>query len=142
MIALSTYVLLDGACKEAMEFYHSCLGGTLSLSLVGDTPMKAMFPPEMHSRVINAHLEAEGISLSASDWMLPGEQPVSGNTVCLFISGGTAEETRSLFDKLSDGARVTDPLAEQPFGLYGALNDKFGIRWMFHSAKPSPRSAC
>jgi|SRR5690606_23707798 PhnB protein len=94
MIELSTYLLLDGSCKEAMEFYHSCFGGELSISLVGDTPMQAMFPPEMHNRVINARLQAEGISLSASDWMLP---------------------------------------SEQPFGLYGALNDKFGIRWMFHS---------
>ncbi|TWT17124.1 VOC family protein [Luteimonas marina] len=132
-MSLSTYLLLDGSCKEAMQFYHSCLGGQLSVSLVGDTPIKAMFPPEMHNRVINAHLKAEGISLSASDWMLPSEQPTSGNTVCLYISGGSAEETRSLFDKLSGSARVTDPLTEQPFGLYGALNDKFGIRWMFHS---------
>ena len=133
MITLSTYLLLDGTCKAAMEFYHACLGGELSVSLVRDTPMKAMFPPEMHNRVINAQLKAEHIFLSASDWMLPSEQPVVGNTVCLFIHAGTAEETRSLFARLSDGARVTDPLAEQPFGLYGALNDKFGIRWMFQS---------
>ena len=133
MITLSTYLLLNGTCKAAMEFYQACLGGELSLSFVGDTPMKAMFPPDMHDRVINGHLKAEGISLSASDWMLPNEQPVSGNTVCLYIAGGGAGETRSLFDKLSVGANVTDPLTAQPFGLYGALNDKFGIRWMFHS---------
>lgn len=88
----------------------------------------------MHTRVINAHLSADGVSLSASDWMLPSEHPIYGNTVCLFISGGTVAETRLLFDKLSEGAKVTDPLTEQPFGLYGALNDKFGIRWMFQCA--------
>ena len=76
MIALSTYLLLDGTCKEAMEFYQSCLGGELSISLVGDTPMKQMFPPEMHDRVINAHLKSEGIALSASDWMLANQRPV------------------------------------------------------------------
>jgi PhnB protein len=96
MVTLSTYVLFDGTCKEAMEFYRSCLGGELSVSLVRDTPMKSMFPPTMHSRVINAHLNASGISLSASDWMLPNERPVSGNTVCLFVSGGTVKDTRSL----------------------------------------------
>ncbi len=133
MITLSTYLLLDGTCNQAMQFYQYCLGGKLSLSLVKDTPMKEMFPPEMHNRVINAHLKADGISLSASDWMLPTEQPVQGNTVCLFISGGNVEETKSLFNRLSDGTNVTDPLTERPFGFYGALNDKFGIRWMFHS---------
>ncbi len=133
MITLSTYLLLDGSCSAAMEFYRSCLGGELSMSLVGDTPMKAMFPPEMHNRVINAHLKSESMSLSASDWMLPSEQPIQGNTVCLYISGGSAEETRLLFDRLSAGAKEIEPLAEQPFGLYGAITDKFGVRWMFHS---------
>lgn len=133
MTTLSTYLLLDGSCSAAMEFYRSCLGGELSMSLVGDTPMKAMFPPEMHNRVINAHLKSESMSLSASDWMLPSEQPIQGNTVCLYISGGSAEETRLLFDRLSAGAKEAEPLVEQPFGLYGAITDKFGVRWMFHS---------
>ena len=133
MITLSTYLLLDGSCSAAMEFYRSCLGGELSMSLVRDTPMKAMFPPEMHNRVINAHLKSESMSLSASDWMLPSEKPIQGNTVCLYISGGSAEETRGLFDRLSAGAKEVEPLSEQPFGLYGAITDRFGVRWMFHS---------
>lgn len=133
MITLSTYLLLDGSCSAAMEFYRSCLGGELSMSLVRDTPMKAMFPPEMHDRVINAHLKSQSMSLSASDWMLPSEKPIQGNTVCLYISGGSAEETRGLFDRLSAGAKEVEPLSEQPFGLYGAITDRFGVRWMFHS---------
>jgi PhnB protein len=133
MVNVSTYLLLDGTCKQAMQFYHSCFGGELTLSPVKETPMKAMFPPEMHERIIHASLKAPGISLFASDWMLPSEQPVRGNTVCLYISGGTAEETERTFAKLSDGAAITDPLTRQPFGVYGALNDKFGIRWMFHA---------
>ncbi len=133
MITLSTYLLLDGSCREALEFYQSCLGGELSITLVSDTPMKAMFPPDAQNRVINARLVATGVSISASDWMLPSEQPVSGNTICLYLSDGTKAETRALFDKLANGANVTDPITEQPFGLYGALNDKFGVRWMFHS---------
>ena len=28
---------------------------------------------------------------------------------------------------------MTDPLTAMFFGTYGALNDKFGVRWMFHS---------
>jgi PhnB protein len=134
VIKLSTYLLLDGLCKEAMEFYHSCLGGELSIALVRDTPMSAMFPVEVHNRVINARLTSTGISLSASDWMLPTEKPIAGNAICLYISDGNETEIRSLFEKLSHGANVTDPLTEQPFGIYGALNDKFGVRWMFHSS--------
>jgi PhnB protein len=49
------------------------------------------------------------------------------------LSGGTIQEVRALFERLSEGAEVTDPLKEQFFGTYGALNDKFGVRWMFHT---------
>jgi len=133
MITLLTYLLLDGNCAAAMRFYHECLGGTLAMTTVGDSPMRAMFPESMHGRVINARLSGGAADISASDWMRPDEARVAGNAVCLYLSGGTPEETRSLFAKLSRGANVTDPLAEQPFGLYGALNDAFGVRWMFHA---------
>jgi uncharacterized glyoxalase superfamily protein PhnB len=49
------------------------------------------------------------------------------------VSRRASEELKVLFDKLSEGAEVTDPLQAQFFGTYGALTDKFGVRWMFHS---------
>lgn len=135
MISLTTYLLLNGTCAAAMKFYQQCLGGELLLTTVGDSPMRAIFPPAMHGRVINARLTGAGINLSASDWMRPQEKPIQGNTVCLYVSGGDFVETKTAFERLSAGANVTDPLKEEPFGLYGALNDRFGIRWMFHAAK-------
>ena len=134
-IIFSTYLLLDGRCKEAMEFYRSCFGGDLIMTTVGESPMKGIFPESMHKRVVNAKLVSGNINISASDWLRPSEKPVQGNTVCLYLSGGAYSEIKSLFDKLSFGATITDPLKEEPFGVYGALNDKFGFRWMFHTAK-------
>jgi PhnB protein len=64
--------------------------------------------------------------------MRSDQSPVRGNMVCLYLSGGTRDDLRRIFGALSDGAHVTDPLREMPF-LYGALNDKFGVRWMFHA---------
>jgi PhnB protein len=130
---LSIYLLLDGTCKEALEFYQSALGGELTFTTVGASPMKDAFPPQLHGRVINGSLRSASVNLSASDWLHPTETPRMGNMVCLYLSGGTPQETRVAFDKLSGGGTITDPLTEQPFGLYGALNDKFGVRWMFHA---------
>ena len=134
-ITFSTYLLFDGTCKEAMEFYKSCFGGELSMTTVGESPMKAIFPESMHKRVVNAKLVSGNINISASDWLRPSQTPVQGNTVCLYLSGGRYSEIKSLFDKLSYDATITDPLKEEPFGVYGALNDKFGFRWMFHTTK-------
>ena len=135
MITLTPYLLLDGTCEQAMQFYQRCLGGELTLTLVGDSPMKAVFPATLHHKVLNARLVSAHLVLSASDWLRPQQTPVQGNTVCLYLSGGTFADLKALFDKLSEGAEVTDPLKAEPFGTYGALNDKFGIRWMFHAAK-------
>jgi PhnB protein len=44
---------------------------------------------------------------------------------------------KTLFERLSEGAEVTDPLKEQFFGTYGALNDEFGVQWMFQTDKKS-----
>lgn len=131
---LTTYLLFDGACKDAMTFYHDVFGGELNMTTVGDSPMKAAFPTSMHEKIVSARLKGKFVDISASDWLRPTQKPIQGNTVCLYLSGGNADETKALFDKLSVGADVTDPLADQPFGRYGALNDRFGNRWMFHSA--------
>ena len=129
----TTYLLFDGDCTEAMAFYHAIFGGELKLTTIGESPMKDAFPAAMHARVVNARLESKLVDISASDWLRPTEKAIRGNTVCLYLSGGNPADTTSLFSKLSEGADITDPLSDQPFGLYGALNDKFGNRWMFHS---------
>jgi PhnB protein len=129
----TTYLLFDGDCTKAMAFYHAIFGGELKLTTIGESPMKDAFPVAMHARVVNARLESKLVDISASDWLRPTEKAIRGNTVCLYLSGGSPADTKSLFSKLSEGADITDPLSDQPFGLYGALNDKFGNRWMFHS---------
>ena len=133
MIKQTIYILFDGNAKEAMEFYQSCLSGQLQLTSVGDSPLKNMLPENFHKKTLNGRLQSDWVDISTSDWLRPEETPIRGNMNCLYISGGTVGETQKLFDKLSEGANVTDPLKIEPFGTYGALNDKFEVRWMFHA---------
>ena len=130
-LKLTPYLLFDGTCADAMRFYQSVFGGELNVSKVKDSVMKNQMPPFQQDKVLNARLQSAGVEFSASDWLRPDEARVRGNTVCLYLRGGTRPQLKTLFEKLSDGAQVTDPLKAQPFGTYGALNDKFGVRWMF-----------
>lgn len=129
---LTPFLLFNGDCKQAMEFYKSCLGGELTQLKVGDSPAKELLPPDQHHKILNARLKCGNIDISACDWLRPVSERAPGNTVCLYLSAGTPEELRVLFERLSEGADVTDPVKEVFFGTYGALNDKFGVRWMFH----------
>lgn len=134
MLRTTPFLLFDGNCAEAMTFYHQCLGGELTLTRLGDTPMKDQFPPEKHDRLINAHLQSGDIELSATDWMAsPAFDPVQGNTYAIFVVGNTYDELKTIFDKLRDGdnnSRLQE-LHKVPFGIYGQFYDKYGVQWIF-----------
>jgi len=135
MMNLTLYLLFDGNCHQAMEFYKSCFGGELTSTKVKDSPAKDFMPAVQQEKTVNARLKSGNVEISASDWLRLDQTRIRGNTVCLYLSGGTFQELKALFEKLSKEAEVTDPLKETFHGVYGALNDKFGVRWMFQAAK-------
>ena len=138
MIKMTPFLLFDGNCAEAMTFYQKCLGGELTLTKLGDTPMKAQFPQEKHNRIINAYLKSGAIEISATDWMAsPAFEPKQGNMSAIFVIGGGYDELKVVFDKLAEGAEKErlQELHEMPFGIYGQFYDKYGFQWIFKGDK-------
>ena len=138
MLHATPFLLFDGNCAGAMTFYHECLGGELTITKLGDTPMKDQLPPEKHDRVINAHIKSGDIEISATDWMASPEfDPVHGNTFAIFVTSESYNELEPVFDKLKAGENNTrlQELHEMPFGIYGQFYDKFGVQWIFVAAR-------
>ncbi|HTE32308.1 MAG TPA: VOC family protein [Chryseolinea sp.] len=140
MLHCTPFLLFDGNCAEAMTFYQECLGGELTLTKLGDTPMKAQFPLEKHSRIINAQLKSGAVAFSATDWMAsPALEPKQGNTFSIFLIGGTYDELKTAFDKLAKGAdkdkRTFIELNNMPFGSYGQFTDRYGVSWILKGDK-------
>lgn len=135
MSKATPYLLFEGNCAEVMSFYKDCLGAQLVLTKASESPMSQQFPPELQDKIINAHLTVGDIDITASDWFLPAEKAIQGNRVCVYISGATYEELKGYFEKLSDGASNMSELQDMSFGSYGALTDKYGVRWMFQGDK-------
>jgi PhnB protein len=134
MLCCTPFLLFDGNCAEAMTFYHGCLGGSLVLTKLGDTPMKAQFPPEKHGRIINAQLKSDALAISATDWMAsPSFEPILGNMSAIFVTGDDITALRSAFEKLAAGAQRErfQELHAMPFGTYGQFYDRFGVQWIF-----------
>jgi PhnB protein len=141
MLRATPFLLFDGNCAEAMRFYHECLGGELSLTKLGDTPMKDLFPPEKHGRLINANLKSGDIEISATDWMAsPDLEPIQGNTFAIFVIGQGYDELKTVFDKLAEGAQEDrfQDLHDLPFGTYGQFYDRYGVQWIFKGDKQKP----
>jgi PhnB protein len=91
-----------------MEFEGSCLGGELSITRLGETPMKADVPAELR-------LE---------------DKVVYGTTVGVYLTDARYQELRTVFDKLAVGANpdLLDNLRDRPFGVYGTWSTSTGSR--------------
>jgi PhnB protein len=138
MLNCIPFLLFDGDCAEAMTFYQKCLGGELTLTKLGDTPMKDQFPKEKHNRMINAQLKSGDLEISATDWMASPEfNPILGNMSAIFVMSDQNEDLKTVFDKLADGADKErfQELHEMPFGLYGQFYDRYGVQWIFRGEK-------
>ena len=138
MLQAIPFLLFDGNCAEAMTFYHQCLGGELTLTKLGDTPMKDQFPPQKHGRIINANIKNGSVQISAADWMAsPALDPVRGNTSAIFLTGKTYAELKAVFAKLAEGAEKQrfQELHDVPFGVYGQFYDRYGVQWIFRAER-------
>jgi PhnB protein len=57
MAQMNAYLHFNGNCREAMTFYKECLGGELNMQAVGESPMAAQMPPQIHTNILHASLE-------------------------------------------------------------------------------------
>ncbi len=129
-VAFDVYLFFRGDCREAMEFYKSVFGGELTMQTFGEVPGEK--PAEMQGmedKVMHAMLSGGEIKLMASDSTRKEE---FGDSFISLSLGGTDEaKLRGLFEKLSEGGKVTSPLKKEFWGdTFGTLTDKFGVDWM------------
>jgi len=60
----------------------------------------------------------------------------SGNNIYINLSPDTRNETKRLFEALSDGGVVEQDLQDMFWGdYYGSCKDKFGVEWMFNCSE-------
>ena len=125
---LTPYLTFNGKAAEAMKFYHSILGGELTMQTFGESKMAQK--PEENDLIIHAALKNEGLTFMASDSM-PSRQAKFGDNVHMSISGQDGGRLTKIFNGLANGGKVDMPLAKQFWGdTYGQLTDKFGVHWM------------
>jgi PhnB protein len=132
--SLNPYLMFNGNCKEAMNFYKECFDANLEISTYGDSPMEYL--PEQKDHVLHSSISKGNIVIMASDSM-KGQTSNFGSNISLSINCASREELDILFDKLAEGGKITMPKENTFWGAYfGMLTDKFGIHWMFNYDTP------
>lgn len=135
-VKINPYLVFDGNAREAIEFYHSVLGGKLD----GQTNAEFGAPvsDEYKDKIMHAYIETESITLMASDAQ-EGSHPKVGNNVNVSLSGAVEDDEflTKVFAGLSEGGAVTMPLGPSPWGdKFGMFTDKYGIEWLVNIAGP------
>ena len=126
---LNPYISFKDQAREAMEFYKSVFGGTLTMSTFKEGGMP--HDPGDAEKIMHSMLQTEnGMTIMASD--TPPNMPYApGKNVSISLSGENEAELRGYWEKLSDGATISAPLEKAPWGdIFGMLTDKFGIPWL------------
>jgi PhnB protein len=131
-VLLTPYLNFRDNAREAMEFYHSVFGGTLTLDTYGESNMFDD-PAEAH-KIMHGMLTAEhGVVLMGAD--VPNSMEFTANSN-ISLSGDDEAVLRGWWDGLADGATVSEPLTKAPWGaVFGMLTDKFGVPWMVNIAQ-------
>jgi PhnB protein len=134
MAQVNPYLVFEGNCREAMNFYKDCFGGKLAFQTVGESPMADQLAPHPSDAVLHSSLEAKNFTLMGSDMHWPGFS--NGNAYHLSIECDSENEVNTLFSNLGEGGKITQPLALMPWGAtHGQLVDKFGKSWFFNYSK-------
>lgn len=126
--ALHPYLLFNGNCREAMQFYQSVLGGELKMQTYEEA--KVPVSGEEKKNIIHASLENGGLTFMASDGDRE-HQVKMGDNFAMSISGDDEPALTKYFNELAKGGKIETPLKKEFWGdIFGMLIDKFAVRWM------------
>jgi PhnB protein len=133
MTTLNPYLVFDGNCEEAFEFYRSVFGGAFAdFSRFSEVPDDAAGSPGDADRLMHVSLPlGDGQVLMGSD--RPSSMPdgTFGDAVTLSVGPDSSEEGARIFAALADGGSVVMPYERQFWGAdYGMCTDRFGVGWM------------
>lgn len=128
---LEPYLFFHGTCEEALNFYAKCFNGTITgLSRFAGSPMEQHVGADYRDKIMHASFVAGDLKFMASDGN-PGSPPDGEDDVALSVATSDAAEGERVFNALSEGATVTQPLADAFWGgKFGMLTDRFGVQWM------------
>ena len=142
MAKINFYLLFNGNCEEAFNFYKSAFGIDFTfIGRYGDIPPQNGMPPiseDEKNKIENICLPIaeETVLMGADVCGYMAQNTVFGNNFSLYIEADSRGEADRLFAGLSTEGRVTMPMSEAHWGDYfGMFTDKFGVNWLINVRK-------
>jgi len=137
MITVNPYLTFDGNCLEAFNHYRKVFGGDFEANQKFKDEPGSKHPASEANKIMHISLQlSKGFMLMGSDRAASMGSGKPGDNISLSINTTSKKEADEVFKGLSEGGKVTMPLATTFWGSYfGMVNDKFGIQWMVSFAE-------
>jgi PhnB protein len=139
MTTVQPYLVFDGACEEALDFYRRKLGAKVNMLMrikeapPGEGPAK----PGTENKIMHVAFTVGGTTLLASDGHCLGKPNFQGFALSLNVA--SAAEADRVFNALADGGEVRMPITATFFSpRFGMVADKFGLTWMVVVPRETP----
>ena len=132
---IHAYLMFDGQCEAAFNFYAECLRGTLEMMRYADSPDEDMeVPAEFQQRIMHVCLTVGDQLLMASDTLPQCPQPYEGIKGCsISLQVDNVPEAERLYAALSEQGSVQMELQQTFWATrFAMLTDRFGVSWMIN----------
>ena len=130
---LNPYLNFNGNARQALDFYESVFGGTLTVSTFAELGMSE--PAIDADKIMHGQLKTDaGYTIMAADIPSTIETPPMAG-VSISLSGDDGDLLRGYFEKLAAAGTITMPLQKQVWGdEFGMCSDQFGVSWLVNIA--------
>lgn len=140
MAKLESYIVFDGDCEAAFEFYAAVFGASPEFTRFHKIPADAGFKVFDTNKIMNVSLKIGDSALRGCDLPRPAKTPIERGTFSVLVNAESREQADQYFNALARDGTITMPMEDTFWGSYfGMVIDKFDIHWKVNFAT-SPSS--
>ena len=126
---VTPYLMLDGRCEEALEFYKKAIGAEVGVLMRFNEAPEGACAPSSGDKIMHSSFKIGDTLLMASDGNNAGRPEFKG--ISLSINAKDEADADRMFKALGDGGQVQMPIDKTFFAKrFGVVADKFGVNWM------------
>ena len=128
----NAYLIFNGQCEEAFQFYEQAFGGKIEALIPhAGSPAESSVPAEWAAKIMHGRLRVGDSTLMGSDAPPGRYQAPQG----VFVNVGVKDpaEADRLFQALSENGSVIMPVQKTFWATrFAMLVDRFGTPWMLN----------
>lgn len=127
-----SYITFNGNAREALTFYKEALGGDLSFIEVGGSAIEEHLQGMPKDGIVHGQLDLGNLTLMGSDMVGPQGYTKDSNITLMLLCESEAL-VHEKYAKLAEGGQTVMPPGPAFWGgIYGHLQDKYGVEWGIH----------